>query len=160
MAKRLAYCSVLFNDYAVHILCLLKFYKGLDFSEYHVSMHLNLKSILVVEDDEDIREILREVIELEGAEVEVAENGEQALKVWSQLPKCDVILVDLMMPVMGGDTFIKTLKESGATTPIVLMSADFNVAEVGIECMVDAVIKKPVDIDHLIEKLKDAIQSV
>ena len=66
--------------------------------------------ILVVDDDEDIRETLRVILELEDYQVLVASNGREALEVM-RTNRPQLILLDLMMPVLDGWEFVKELDE-------------------------------------------------
>ena len=109
--------------------------------------HQSNAAVLVVEDEADIRETLRDVLEMEGYRVRCAENGQEALDVLSEMrPK--LILLDLMMPVMSGYELLKRLKESSdlSTIPVTVVSAIADRS--GLQ---DApVLKKPLDLDQLL----------
>lgn len=80
--------------------------------------------VLIVEDDDVIREIYAMKFELEGYPVAVAVNGEEALEVSGRF-KPDVILLDMMMPVMGGLDFMKRYLErydAGPQAQIIVFS--------------------------------------
>ena len=80
--------------------------------------------VLIVEDDESSREMMRRMLEKEGWTVIEAENGRVALELVSeQMPS--VILLDLMMPEMDGFEFLSALRDgaSGKTTPVIVVSA-------------------------------------
>jgi CheY-like chemotaxis protein len=83
------------------------------------------RTVLVVEDDADVRETLRQVVEDEGFSVAEAENGRAALE-WLRTaePPC-VILLDLMMPIMDGWQFLTQIEQDGSLpqAPIVIVSA-------------------------------------
>jgi CheY-like chemotaxis protein len=84
-------------------------------------------SILIVDDDEDILEVLRDALEMSGYRVASARNGECALTYLRSTPDdlpC-VIFLDLMMPVMNGEDFLaaKRLLPELAAVPVVVMSA-------------------------------------
>lgn len=87
---------------------------------------MNDKSILVVEDDPSIRQVIQMVLELEGYQVVTATNGKEGVDI---LRKCarkpDVILLDLMMPVMNGWEFLAAQKNDRdlAEIPTVVLSA-------------------------------------
>ena len=86
--------------------------------------------VLVVEDEEDIRNLLVEQLEDRGCDVRKADNGAVALRrVKEQIP--DIIFVDVKMPVMDGFLFISELQEDPETfqVPVVLVTA-INVPEV------------------------------
>ncbi|MFC1575221.1 response regulator [Gemmatimonadota bacterium] len=75
------------------------------------------RNILVVEDDPDTQMVIREYLEDAGLQVVVAENGEEAeRRLEESVP--DAILLDLVMPVMDGMTFLKRLREGGEHTGI------------------------------------------
>ncbi len=82
-----------------------------------------MNTILVVEDDIDIRELERYTLASNGYAVLQAEHGKQALEVLSS-QSVDLIILDIMMPVMDGLTLIKTLRYGlNNTTPIIVVSA-------------------------------------
>ena len=81
--------------------------------------------ILVVEDDADIRETLREVLTDHGYVVTTACNGREALDALDQITEPSAILLDLMMPVMTGPEFLEELdhRNPPSHSPIVIVSA-------------------------------------
>jgi CheY-like chemotaxis protein len=83
------------------------------------------KTILVVDDDESIRDVLRVMLEHAGYAVHVAENGERALHLLLTMPAPSVIVLDLMMPVMGGAELLGILRSYVrlADIPVILLSA-------------------------------------
>jgi CheY-like chemotaxis protein len=86
------------------------------------------KQILVVEDDHDIRTNLQLLLEMEGYQVEVAENGQAALDHLMSAP-CypGLIFLDLTMPIMDGIEFLKQLRatpsDQARSVPVVVLSA-------------------------------------
>jgi CheY-like chemotaxis protein len=111
----------------------------------------NHKQILVIEDDDCIRDALEELFESEGYSVAVAENGSVGLTALEEAKPC-VVLLDLMMPVLDGRGFLRALEESPdkelASTPIVLITAAGEKGASG--CKVSEVLTKPIDIEKLI----------
>lgn len=114
------------------------------------------RNILIVEDNAEIRDTLREVFELEGYGVELAENGAVGLRVAQQAQAPCLVLLDLMMPVMDGWQFLAAIRAPGsqvpANIPVVVVSGVADHAAVsdlkarfGWE-----VIRKPPDIDCLL----------
>jgi CheY-like chemotaxis protein len=111
--------------------------------------------VLVVDDDADVRDLLAAVLKSEGYEVLTAENGAAALSVLREtLP--DLIVLDLMMPVMNGWEFRETQRAypEYAAIPVVCLSghhaAHAHAAALGIsEC-----IQKPLDVDYLVEVVR------
>lgn len=117
-------------------------------------MSMNRRHILVIEDDEGIRETLKDVLELDGYEVSTAANGLEALSLLERgdPPPC-LIFLDLMMPVMNGWEFLEAIRNRTgreADIPVVVVSAAADVADAGgrFGCRV---MKKPPDIDHLLD---------
>ena len=108
------------------------------------------KSILIVDDDRDIRECLQEAFKGEGYPVLIAEHGRAALDILmtSSTPKPGLILLDHMMPVMDGPTFLLELQrihpEISAHTPIFMMTARADIHQLTIETT--GMIKKPSDL--------------
>lgn len=112
------------------------------------------KNILIVEDDEDIREILRLVIELEGYVVHTASNGQEGLEALAKIETPCLILLDLMMPVMDGWAFAEALEKDKLLTkiPFVIVSA-FGENASNIK-KARGTIKKPVDLALLKNTIK------
>lgn len=81
--------------------------------------------VLIVDDDEDTRDSLRDIIEEEGYTVEVASHGQEALARLANGTKPCFILLDLMMPVMTGIEFLEALRRDPehVGTPVVLITA-------------------------------------
>ena len=111
----------------------------------------NCGGILVVDDDPDIRESLREVLEDEGYDVACVGNGREALDyLKSSKPRPCVILLDLMMPVMDGWQFRREQKQDTeiADIPLVVITATGK-----RPVLIDAaeLVMKPLDLNRLFE---------
>ncbi len=109
-------------------------------------------SVLVVEDDRDIREIVMETLADEGYRTVAAANGREALEhLRSGAPLPNVILLDIMMPVMDGRTFrAHQLGDPAiAAIPVVVMTADADVATIAVELHAALHLKKPVSLEQL-----------
>jgi CheY-like chemotaxis protein len=111
----------------------------------------NCGGILVVDDDPDIRESLREVLEDEGYDVACVGNGREALDyLKSSQPRPCVILLDLMMPVMDGWQFRREQKQDSAIAdiPLVVITATGK-----RPVLIDAaeLVMKPLDLNRLFE---------
>ena len=117
------------------------------------------KLILVVDDEENIRELLRESLEDEGYRVSVAKNGQEAVEKARAL-KPDTILMDVKMPVMSGmDAFLK-IKESQPDLPVIFLTA-FGSSDLAISAMKSGAydyLTKPFDIDEVRIKVKRALE--
>jgi CheY-like chemotaxis protein len=111
------------------------------------------KSILVVEDDTSIRELLVELLESEGYLVASAVNGLEGLKYLQADKKPDLILIDLMMPVMDGYSFrTEQLKHPlWSKIPTVVMSAEANAKEKMKNFKITAFLSKPVELDTILK---------
>src|SRR5215471_13743137 len=83
------------------------------------------KSILLIEDEVDIRTILKDALEWEGYCVYTASNGKEGIDLLTKIPPPSLILLDLMMPVMNGWEFADALDVDRACRdiPIVILSA-------------------------------------
>jgi CheY-like chemotaxis protein len=110
--------------------------------------------VLIVEDDAEIRETLKEIIELEGYSVFTASDGQKALTMLRDTLKMPcLVLLDLMMPVMNGWELLK-LREKDialATIPVVVVSAAGERAKLA---PATGFIKKPVDIEVLLNTVR------
>jgi two-component system response regulator MprA len=109
--------------------------------------------VLVVDDQEAIRDTLQTALDDEGYTVECAANGREALEVLARSKPC-VILLDLMMPVMDGWAFCEAQRRSGDQTPIVLLSAAGRLDEQARELCAAAFIPKPFDLDRVISTIE------
>lgn len=111
------------------------------------------KRILVVEDDTSIRELLVELLESEGYAVASAVNGLEGIKYLQSQGIPDLILIDLMMPVMDGYSFrSEQLKnDSWAKIPTVVMSAEANAKEKMKNFNITAFLSKPVELDTILQ---------
>jgi CheY-like chemotaxis protein len=107
--------------------------------------------ILVVEDDEALREGLSDALVLEGYRVESAENGQTALRILRTGARPCLILLDLMMPVMDGWTFRQELSRDPALAdiPVVVMTAASAIASRGVPA--HTTLLKPLQMDTIID---------
>jgi two-component system cell cycle sensor histidine kinase/response regulator CckA len=108
------------------------------------------RTLLVVEDDADVGEALDSSLSMEGFRVTLCSNGREALAWLRASPKPDLILLDLMMPIMDGWQFRVAQKDDPelATIPVLALSADPTAKAAAIDA--EAYLKKPVDYDTLI----------
>ena len=115
--------------------------------------------LLIVEDDADIRESLGELLAAEGFTVCVADNGRTALDALAIDPLPDVILLDLMMPIMSGEQFrVAQLAEPRiADIPIVIMSAARELTQTAQRLGASGVLKKPIGIEAVVDCLRSAV---
>jgi CheY-like chemotaxis protein len=104
-------------------------------------------SILIVEDDEDIRAAMAELLETEGFEVAVASNGQEGLEVLGQMRAPCLVLLDLMMPVMNGEDFLRHVRKDPAmdSVPVIIVTASGRTLLPGTQ----GLLKKPFEISDL-----------
>jgi CheY-like chemotaxis protein len=125
-------------------------------------MSLEKKSahILVVEDDPDIRESVVEILEDEGHRVTSAGDGREALDLLqSASPAPDLILLDLMMPIMSGYQFREEQLKlpAFASIPVLIVTADVN-ARVKVESLqVAGFVQKPLKIQPLLDLVNQLV---
>jgi len=112
--------------------------------------------ILIVEDEADIRDSLQDFLEGEGYSISAARNGREALELLPTLVKLKLIILDLMMPVMGGAEFVSHCASQGISlrTPILLLSADSNTEKKASALRIADHLRKPIDLDELIAKVR------
>jgi CheY-like chemotaxis protein len=113
---------------------------------------MGTRTILVVEDDDDIREVLREVLQDEGYAVRTAANGRAGLDSLGSEERPGLILLDLMMPVMSGWDFLAALRENPSlrSIPVLVVSAW---GEQASRSGASGVLDKPLDLDRLMTEI-------
>lgn len=114
-------------------------------------MQLKDATILLVDDEPDLRTIIAEWFRREGCDLLVAEDGAQALKIISAT-QIDVVVSDVRMPFMDGITLLKKVKESGYKPSVMFVSGFTDVIKPreSYDLGVEAVMSKPVERRHLI----------
>lgn len=118
-------------------------------------------NVMVVDDEEGIREILCILLEGMGAQVWNAANGEEALQICERHPeKFDLVISDMRMPVMDGPSLLKSLKQKSINKPkFLLMSGDINLDLKGgdrvLGDMIDGYFPKPFSDESLRQALSD-----
>ena len=115
------------------------------------------QTVLVVEDDASIREVISDVLEDKGFRVLPAANGSDALQQLDRV-RPDVMVLDLLMPVMHGWAFMETYlqKTGGSLIPIVVVSVNPALPRSYNRLGVHTVVSKPFDVDHLLEAVEQA----
>ena len=120
-----------------------------------------MQRILVVDDEEDLREILRFNLEAEGFEVETAASAEEALDKFSILnSQFSIILLDVMMDKMSGFEMAQRMREAGDNTPIIFLTArdahDDQLQGFGVGA--DDYITKPFAFDTVLARVKAVLR--
>lgn len=113
-----------------------------------------MKTIMIVEDEERLREILRDYFEEEGYEIIEAGNGREALEIFEK-QKIDLVLLDVMMPEMDGMTFCKRIRRN-SEVPIIIMTAKSEDEDkiLGFELGADEYVTKPFSPKVLVARTK------
>ncbi len=121
-----------------------------------------MNTILVIEDNKEIRENVCELLQLEGYNVLFAVNGKAGLALAKE-SNPDLILCDIWMPEMGGYEVFNDLKKETATSSIpfvfVTASADRREVEIGLNMGAHAYIRKPFQEQELFDTIKECLKS-
>jgi two-component system response regulator MprA len=112
--------------------------------------------ILVVDDERAVRESLRRALELEGYEIELAEDGEQALRRLGLEPLPDAVVLDVLMPGVDGLEVCRRVRHEGNRVPVLMLTAraevDSRVA--GLDAGADDYLSKPFALAELNARLR------
>jgi DNA-binding response OmpR family regulator len=114
--------------------------------------------ILVVDDDVAILEIVADVLEFEGYQVETATDGAQALEAVEQAPP-RLVLLDMRMPHLDGWAFARILRERGIRLPILVMTAARDASSWAHEIGAEGYLAKPFDIGELLDAVRGYTQT-
>ena len=116
-------------------------------------------SILVVDDDNEIRNLLRSILEEEGYGVYTAENGKRAVEVLKESP-VSLMMTDLAMPVQEGLETIRYLKKEYPSLPVVAMSGTFRgtMLNTAAHLGASAVIEKPVKVEEVLRLVNQLLR--
>ena len=122
-----------------------------------------MAKMLVVEDEPSLQKLLEYQLKRIGHEIRVAPDGQQALEmVKSDRP--DLVLLDVMLPVMGGFPVLKNLQDDKTTNdiPVIMLSAKGRQHDIaaGIEKGVFDYITKPFNIPNFAERIEKALASI
>lgn len=79
--------------------------------------------VLIVDDDDEVREMLRTYFETYGYDIATARDGDEALDLIDSECAFDIVLLDVVMPGLTGIAVLKAMQEAGLTCPVVLMTA-------------------------------------
>ena len=106
--------------------------------------------ILIVEDDDRIANPLKDDLDQQHNLVQIASDGEQALELASD-SRFDLILLDIMLPIVDGYTVCRKLRESGCTSAIIMLTARNQTASKiqGLDCGADDYLAKPFELEEL-----------
>ena len=122
-----------------------------------------MAKILVVEDEPSLQKLLEYQLKRIGHEIVVAPDGRQALALVNS-DRSDLVLLDVMLPVMGGFQVLKAMQEDRSTSdiPVIMLSAKGQQHDIaaGIEKGVFDYITKPFNIPNLTERINAALDSI
>ena len=110
-------------------------------------------TVLVVEDEEDLREMMREALELNGYSVATAEDGHQALERLATIKQLCLVLIDLLMPGMNGWDFFQELRRRSELdhVPVVVYSSVASRAPDGVT----RILQKPLTFGELLSTVRE-----
>ena len=116
------------------------------------------KKILIVDDDENICELLRLYLEKDGFATIVANNGEQAL-LSMQVNNPDLVLLDIMMPVLDGWQVCREIRKN-SNVPIIMLTAKGETFDkvLGLELGADDYVTKPFDTKEVVARIKAVLR--
>lgn len=111
----------------------------------------HLRKVLVVDDDDQLADVVRQVLRDAGYSVATVKHGAAALELVSHIAP-DLILLDLSMPIMDGWSFVSQYRRSARPDArILLLTANANAAEIAETLRADGFIQKPFDIQLLVD---------
>lgn len=111
--------------------------------------------ILIAEDDRELRQLFSHVLGRQGYTVFGVSNGKEALDAMDE-EYYDMIISDIMMPVMDGYELVRQLRESGNTTPVLMITAKdaFDDMRMGFQSGVDDYMVKPVNVNEMVLRVQ------
>ena len=117
------------------------------------------KTVLIVEDDENIAELLMLYLEKEGYATVMAGDGGTALQKYRE-HKPALVLLDLMLPVMDGYEVCRSIRESGGTTPIIMLTAKGETVDKvsGLKMGADDYITKPFEMKEVLARIEAVLR--
>lgn len=115
--------------------------------------------ILVVEDEKNLNRIITKHLKMENHSVDNAYNGVEALE-YLAVSSYEVLIVDIMMPVMDGLTLVKKLRAEGNRVPVLFLTARHTTADkvAGLDSGGDDYLVKPFDFDELLARLRALVR--
>jgi len=116
-----------------------------------------MNPVLVVEDNEEVREVLEEILRREGASVETANDGAEAWERVRRPPLPCLILLDLKMPVMDGIQFLRERNRDPeiARIPVIMLTGSVELEGREQELNFQGFVRKPFDPDDLARHIRE-----
>ena len=115
--------------------------------------------ILVVEDEIDLNNVIVKHLKKDGYSVDSAFNGEEAMD-FTAVARYDLIVLDIMMPVMDGLTFLQKLRTKKLATPVLMLTAKDEIDDIvkGLDAGADDYLVKPFDFKELLARARTLIR--
>jgi two-component system response regulator MprA len=112
--------------------------------------------ILVVDDERAVRDSLRRALELEGYEIELAADGNEALSRLESTDEPDAIILDVLMPGVDGLEVCRRLRSAGNTLPVLMLTARTEVEDrvAGLDAGADDYVTKPFALEELLARMR------
>jgi two-component system response regulator MprA len=112
--------------------------------------------ILVVDDERAVRDSLRRALELEGYEIELAADGNEALVRLESSDEPDAIILDVLMPGVDGLEVCRRLRTAGSTLPVLMLTARTEVEDrvAGLDAGADDYVTKPFALEELLARMR------
>lgn len=116
-------------------------------------------TVLIVEDDKNLRNLMDIKLKNEGYNTLTAENGKEAILKYSE-NHVDIMLVDAMMPIMNGYELVKSIRSEGSTVPVIMITARGTIEdkEQGFISGVDDYMVKPIDFYEMSMRIKAVLR--
>ena len=111
--------------------------------------------ILIVEDEKSLADIIKKGLEEENYAVDVAYNGEDGLFMAENEPS-DIIILDIMLPIVDGMTILKNIRRAGVKTPVLMLTAKDGMADkvLGLDSGADDYLTKPFHFEELLARIR------
>ena len=118
-------------------------------------------SVLIADDEPNIRDVVRAYLERDGYAVETAEDGEAALRLAREL-RPDVVVLDVMMPAVSGLDVLRALRAEGSPSAVIILSARDHVIDrvAGLELGADDYVTKPFEPRELVARIGAVLRRV
>jgi two-component system response regulator MprA len=112
--------------------------------------------VLVVDDERAVRDSLRRALELEGYDVELAADGEEAIERLAQNGEPDAVVLDILMPKIDGLEVCRRLRREGHRLPVLMLTARDEVENrvAGLDAGADDYVTKPFALEELLARLR------